>query len=282
LALRAVVFFSAVVGMLDRTTCALIVEGGFALVGLGLIWQLVLHSSARSRAEWRLEPWHINPADVLTFALFIVGFYVVGGLATGLLCKPLALSEDQKLIALSAGSQFAMLAGPVLYGLLYRQEFAVVVGPARSALTSGMATFFISLPFVFGVGFVWVGLLNLLGLPVEKQDAIELFARTHASGWLWLLTIVAVVMAPMAEELIFRAGLFRYFRTRLPRWVAFILPAFIFAAMHRSLASFGQLATLAVVFSVAYERTGRIATCMVAHALFNLNMVALLLLGIDF
>ena len=60
----------------------------------------------------------------------------------------------------------------------------------------------------------------------------------------------------------------------------------IFAALHvdwttlDGFASFAPLVTLAVVFSIAYERTGNIGTVMVAHALFNLHTVALIFLGV--
>ena len=37
---------------------------------------------------------------------------------------------------------------------------------------------------------------------------------------------------------------------------------------------------LAVMFSLSYERTGKIGTPIVAHALFNLNTVLLILSGV--
>jgi membrane protease YdiL (CAAX protease family) len=37
---------------------------------------------------------------------------------------------------------------------------------------------------------------------------------------------------------------------------------------------------LAVIFSLAYERTGRIGTAIVAHALFNLHTVVLIFAGV--
>ena len=45
--------------------------------------------------------------------------------------------------------------------------------------------------------------------------------------------------------------------------------------------SFIPLVTLAVVFALAYERTGNIGTTIVAHALFNLNAALLVLAGVD-
>jgi hypothetical protein len=46
-----------------------------------------------------------------------------------------------------------------------------------------------------------------------------------------------------------------------------------------SLASLLPLAVLGTVFGIAYERTGKLGTTIVAHALFNLNMIVCLLLG---
>ena len=90
----------------------------------------------------------------------------------------------------------------------------------------------------------------------------------------------SVVVAPVTEELIFRRGLFRWLRTRLPRPAALLLPAVLFAALHANLASFPALVVLGVIFSLAYERTGRIGTSIVAHALFNLHTILLVLAGV--
>jgi hypothetical protein len=100
------------------------------------------------------------------------------------------------------------------------------------------------------------------------------------------MIVLALVTAPISEELVFRAGLFRYFRTRMPRSIALIAPALMFAVLHvnwetlEGLASVGPLVMLATIFSLAYERTGRIGTSMVAHALFNLNTIMLIFTGV--
>ena len=72
----------------------------------------------------------------------------------------------------------------------------------------------------------------------------------------------------------------------MPRWAALLIPALLFASLHvnwvtlEGLASFAPLAVLAIMFSLAYERTGHIGTPMVAHALFNLNTVILIFAGV--
>jgi membrane protease YdiL (CAAX protease family) len=95
------------------------------------------------------------------------------------------------------------------------------------------------------------------------------------------LLVVAIMLAPITEELIFRAGIFRYVRTRMPRWAALLLPAVLFASLHANLGSFVPLVALALVFSLAFERTGNIGTTIVAHALFNLNASVLVLAGMN-
>jgi membrane protease YdiL (CAAX protease family) len=153
--------------------------------------------------------------------------------------------------------------------------------PRSSFLRAGLVTFVIALPLLVAIGYVWTLILNLVGLPAERQELIGLFAGAKSSLLLGSLVVLASIVAPITEELIFRAGLFRYARTRLPRWAALLLPAVLFGALHGNLASFPQLVTLGVLFSLAYERTGNIAVPMLAHALFNLNTIALIISGIE-
>ena len=42
----------------------------------------------------------------------------------------------------------------------------------------------------------------------------------------------------------------------------------------------GLMAVLGIIFSLAYERTGRITVPIIAHGLFNLNTIVLILSGI--
>ena len=122
---------------------------------------------------------------------------------------------------------------------------------------------------------------------MEQQDLIGMFANVESPTLLAIMILLAIVTAPISEELVFRSGIFRYFRTRMPRWIALAVPAAFFALLHvnwdtlEGLASLGPLVMLAVVFSLAYERTGRIGTSMVAHALFNLNTIMLIYSGVE-
>ena len=153
--------------------------------------------------------------------------------------------------------------------------------PAWSKITQyGIVTLLIALPILTVVGLSWQYLMQLLGVPLEEQDLIAIFANIESPILLGLMIILAIVMAPVTEELIFRGGIFRYFRTRVPRWVALLGPALLFAALHANLASFAPLTVLGIIFALAYERTGSIAVPIIAHGLFNLNTIILIFAGV--
>jgi membrane protease YdiL (CAAX protease family) len=268
---------------------AAIIEIGFAAAGAVLLWRLVLSPAARARREpARLTPW-VGPAT--NFAMFL--FLVMSGsfiavMAAGALSGPLGFRGDAATVLNGAAAQLGMLAGVDLFRRRTDRSLPMArVSSLLVDLPSGFATFLISLPLLLATAAAWTFLLETFGLPTGKQDLIGLFANADSPWQLAAMISLAVIIAPLTEELVFRAGLFRFLRTHLPRWIALLLPATIFASLHinwhtlQGLASLAPLVLLAVIFSLAYERTGRIGTCIVAHAFFNLNTILVIFSGLD-
>ena len=157
---------------------------------------------------------------------------------------------------------------------------------ARSKiLPAGIGVFCVTWTAAKLAAIVWSWILDRAGLPQGQQELVQLFRDEHATSRLLAMIFIAIVVAPLWEEIIFRGALFGYLRTRLPRALAFALPALIFAAAHidkRSDAHFlASLFVLALIHSKAYERTGRIGVVIISHALFNLTTVGAILLGVD-
>ncbi len=257
------------------------------LIGATLVWRRFLSAEARAARQTPppLPAWEIRLSDFLMFAFVIVASSVVVSAVAGVAMGRFELATDTKLILSSAAFQLGLLLGSAVLPLLLGHS-PLRLQLDRAAWRSGLETFLMALPIVTVVNLAWVWLLTKVGAPVENQDLVRLFRETDAVGLVVLLTFLAVVVAPLAEELLFRATLFRYLRTRIARPLALLLPGTIFAALHVNwhtldgLASFAPLVTLAVVFSLAYERSGLIATSVIAHALFNANTLLLLLAGV--
>ena len=94
------------------------------------------------------------------------------------------------------------------------------------------------------------------------------------------MLLVACVFAPIYEELLFRAGLYRFIRLKLGRMPALLVSGLCFGAMHANWAGLLPLAVLGMLLALVYEATGSIRVAIIAHGLFNLNTIILLLSGL--
>ena len=260
---------------------AVAVELALMLVGLVLLWRVQLSPAARAqRPPPALTEWTIALPDFALFAWCVIAGGFLGQLAMAQGLKWSTLDGNTRQVFVGAAFQLGLLGGCAGFAF-FAPGGCDLARPRRSFLRAGLVTFAIALPLLVAIGFVWTLILNLAGLPAERQELIGLFAGAKSPLLLGSLVALASLVAPITEEMVFRAGLFRFARTRLPRWAALLLPAVLFGALHGNLASFPQLVTLGVLFSLAYERTGNIAVPMLAHALFNLNTIALIISGIE-
>ncbi|MBP6506063.1 MAG: CPBP family intramembrane metalloprotease [Opitutaceae bacterium] len=272
--------------MPDSTAqAAIAIELALFFAGCILLWRLGLSPTARGATRSQPSPLPAWEIPLSSFFLFL-WLVVCGGLIAQMAAVPLLqlvpMGATARLILTGAAFHGGMFLGVALFMLRYdRPWVARLAQPLRRLLPAGLATFLIVLPVLTAVSLAWQGLLEFAGIPVEPQDLIDIFANAKSPRLLTLMIILATVVAPITEELVFRAGLFRFARTRLPRWAALFLPACLFAALHANLASFAPLAVLGVIFSLAYERTGSIAVPIIAHGLFNLNTILLLRAGLD-
>ena len=117
---------------------------------------------------------------------------------------------------------------------------------------------------------------QFLGRGSEKQGIVELF---NASGTLTqriLIIVLAVAVAPIAEEFLFRFFLYGVLKRYFGRLIALVANALLFAAVHAHLPSFAPLFVLGSCFTLAFEWSGSILVSMTMHALFNsLTLIAL-------
>ncbi|MDR1279800.1 MAG: CPBP family intramembrane metalloprotease [Opitutaceae bacterium] len=253
----------------------------------------------------RLAPWQ---ADVTDFAL---GFLLV---AAGAIGGELVLAgvgsrftgdPDLQLLIGGAGFQAGMLAGVVLAAALIRRRIAEVASAAAGvavpaavgeiaaagkrgscsggvarAVAQGVVTLAAAIPLVGLSSFAWEAVLKASGHAFAEQDLVSIFTRGGGPLLVAAMTFFAVVVAPLTEEIVFRAGLFRFLHRRMAPWVAMLVTSAAFASLHMNVAAFVPLCVLGMVLAFAYERTGNILVPVVAHALFNLNTIILLLAGL--
>lgn len=253
------------------------------LAGCVLLWRHAFAPAARHAIRTgsvALAPWDIKLGDFFMFLWLVICGGVFAQLAATFLLKFVALSADGTLILAGGAFQAGMLVGALIFLLRFNRVAATPPPSGAGVFAAGLVTFLIAVPVITATSLLWQALLGLLDITAAPQDLIGIFANAGFSPLLLAMILLATVLAPLTEELVFRAGIFRYTRTRLPRWVALLLPSVLFGALHGNLAGFVPLAVLGIIFALAYERTGRIAVPIIAHGLFNLHTIALIFAGV--
>ncbi|HEU5324317.1 MAG TPA: type II CAAX endopeptidase family protein [Candidatus Limnocylindria bacterium] len=124
------------------------------------------------------------------------------------------------------------------------------------------------------VGAAVIALLQALGIGVDTQLAERAVETLDP----WLVVLVVIFLAPVAEELFFRGVVFNaWLREGGVRW-AFIGSTLLFALIHLSIAAFVPILLLGFALAWIYRRTQSLLAPIALHATFNGISVVLVLL----
>ena len=118
-------------------------------------------------------------------------------------------------------------------------------------------------------------LMDALGAPVQDQAWIRTLAAQGGIATIALVAI-AVVVAPLGEELFFRGHVFRYLAARGFRPMAYVASAGIFAAAHGNPSGLPAYLLYGVLLAWSFERWRTLVVPIVAHATVNAAAVGLL------
>jgi membrane protease YdiL (CAAX protease family) len=95
-------------------------------------------------------------------------------------------------------------------------------------------------------------------------------ALNHHQWWAAALVAFAVVvLAPLAEEALFRGVLFASLRERWGVFLGSVVSAGVFGLAHLDLTLFIPLGVAGLVLNMLYDKTGSLIPSTVAHATLN-------------
>jgi uncharacterized protein len=103
----------------------------------------------------------------------------------------------------------------------------------------------------------------------DTQPIMQLFEQSSDPGKRVPLIVLAVVIAPISEEFVFRGflyGVLKKFAGALP---ALVFSALLFGLIHMHIPSLLPLFLLGCVLTLAYELSGSLLVPMTMHAFFN-------------
>jgi membrane protease YdiL (CAAX protease family) len=140
--------------------------------------------------------------------------------------------------------------------------------------------------FMWGIGIIMLTAVlvslesNSLHMPVQPNNPFVYSPAVQKTPWELALVIAlaVVVMAPLAEEALFRGLLYGGIRKTFGRWPAALVSALIFGAAHMNASLLLPLAVAGLILAMIYERSDSLWPSTVAHATLNGVSVLLALL----
>ncbi|MGI6304078.1 MAG: CPBP family intramembrane glutamic endopeptidase [Verrucomicrobiota bacterium] len=132
-------------------------------------------------------------------------------------------------------------------------------------------------PYLLASGVAY-GLSNVLGLPVEEQPLVDLFRRNLDNPAWPVFFLTAAVIAPVAEEIMFRGFLYRALVNWTGhRWLPIGVSGLIFSLFHFHFLALLPLWVVGAVAAAVYERSGNLWAAIFFHAGFNTVQVLVMM-----
>jgi len=193
---------------------------------------------------------------------------------------------------LASAGAYAVAIALMLWGLRMLEPSAAWARPPSRAWSAILRPAFLGtlamLPLAMVTGALAM-LLVRLGTGREPgtvaHDTLRQLVEHRDDPWTWASVALAVLAAPIAEELLFRvliqSALVRALRSR---WGAIVLTAALFAAIHlragvrpEEAYALAPILVVGIACGIAYERAGRAGVPILMHIAYNAANVALAL-----
>jgi membrane protease YdiL (CAAX protease family) len=254
--------------------------------GIALVYALLLAAGTVTavliaRAALRRSvPWKTYDEVIRNRALggrdvlMICGLVLILVLATLSVASLLRQASPSILLLLqSIGLDVAGLVALVAYlrhrGFEWNRVLGLVGPPSGRSLRMGLILYLGVLPLVFFSSMVYQGVLSANGYPPTLQD-IALLLTADNPLWLRLyMMFMAVVLAPVFEECLFRGILFPLFARKLGLGSGIFISSLLFASIHFHAPSLVPLCVVAIGFAMGYLVSGSLWVPVTMHALFN-------------
>ncbi len=233
-----------------------------------------------SRVAWR--PWKERESSTLVLilmALFMLAVLVEPGIRRALAADP----GSARVASVVLHSLAFHVAGLLLVafslrrrGLTWASGFGLRAGRILKDVGTGIVFYLATMPFLWFYSLLYQLALRSAGYEPTWQEVAEALSADNPFAVRVYLGFLAVVLAPVFEEVLFRGIGLPVLARKFGAAPAVILVSALFAAIHFHVPSLVPLFVIAVAFSLAYIHTGSILVPVVMHGLFNaVNVVVM-------
>jgi membrane protease YdiL (CAAX protease family) len=228
------------------------------------------------------KPWDLR--DLFTATSAVIFVLLAGELVVTLTFRFMHWTQDSALPCLLVVDMIlrvVVLFGFVFYfrqrGIDWRRAFGFRGSPRAGAIGWGATLFVAVLPPLWATFALSSQFCRWVGIREEPQDVSTLLATSGSVAVVALITVLAIAIAPVFEELLFRGFAYPVLKQRWGACKALVVVSVAFAAIHLHLPSLAPLFALAVGLGLAYELTGSLLAPITMHVLFNAANVLMIL-----
>ncbi len=215
----------------------------------------------------------IDPRWGLPHALIVLGAYLMLIFGAAVVLSVFGVTELGGLAALLhtfavQGSVVALSCAFVyaLHGGL--RPLGIAPDGSLRSVSFGFLLYAAAAPGLFGASIAWSMLLDKLGIDAPAQDIAEMAGRLHGAE-LIAFAVLATVVFPLCEEVVFRGFLQPLLVRKLGVTGGLLATGVLFAVPHRNLSVSVPIFVLALVLGTIMQRTQRIAGSWFVHGLHN-------------
>ncbi len=243
----------------------------WCIVGLAGWWWLLRRTPRFLGQQAPAGAWHAGDAvfGVVLALFFIFGIFADDG-------NSVAITPD----VIQGGIFFYLMVIFLFCALVFARgqtpQIAFGLAPARPWRVIGLGALCIVLTYPLVQ--LAEEIVSKFGFSASDGDEMVQFLRgkISASDTAWAV-LLAVIIAPLTEELVFRGYLYGVIKKYGGQVAAMFTSALLFAAVHHNLPAMPALALLGIGLTLAYEITGSLWAPVVMHMLFNLAPVVIIL-----
>jgi membrane protease YdiL (CAAX protease family) len=234
----------------------------------------------------RNRPWFYYDGIYIMLVLATVFTAMILGMSIIDKCG-ITLAENTKKITVLAETLFMHL---IIIGSIenlrrkkqcsYRDLFSIPKLSLKKSAKQGLMFYCAIIPPIVIVATLVNMLLKHFNIPVEPQEIMKDFIDPNAPLWLSAaLAVIAVIFAPIIEEITFRGILLPIAVKHTKPLFAIITVSLLFALIHMNLQAIAPLFVLAVGLSLSYIYSRTIIVPMLIHSIFNTISLGLYLLA---
>ena len=235
-------------------------------------------TTPRAPAEftWKWIDLFLILAGTVLIAFFMIAIFGVWMYFRG--ADPSALSEIsiEQSLGLATLESIALIGGVYFFGLLrrrYRWDRVGIKPVSNQWLGISLILAIVAIPLT---AVITILVMLAAGLPLENPQLEFLLPGDLTDLSAFFMLLLAGVIAPFAEELLFRGVFYTMLKERWGIWPGVLISSFVFGLVHGNFAIGLTAFLLGILLAIVFEYSQSLWTAVLIHAINNSSKLALL------